>query len=554
MSHPNGPRTGRPRTLAPRAVVATPHYLASSAGLEALQRGGTAVDAAIAANAVLCVAYPHMAGLGGDGFWLIAGGDTGGVRALSASGPAARAATAAFYRERGHTSDIPERGALAALTVPGAVDGWRAAHERFGRLPWADLFAAAIEYARGGMPVSRSLADWTARDVPILRQFPETARIFLPGGAARREGARLVQADLARTFEALASSGARDGFYDGPIARRICASLGPAGSPLTPEDFAAYRASWVEPIATTYRGFEVVEMPPSTQGFATLQILNLLEGFDVAAWGDGSAEYYHHVVEAVKVAFADRDEWLTDPRYVDIPLDRLLSKDYAAKRRVLIDPGRALVAEQVEPGLRFAAPRPSRRTPSGDTCYFCAADTDGLVVSVIQSIYHDFGAAVIGGDTGIILQNRGSFFSLDERHPNRLEPGKQTFHTIIPAMMMRDGRPVLAFGTMGGEGQPQTQVALVTRMVDFGLDVQQAIEAPRWLMGRTWGARSRSLSLEGRISDEVVHELTRRGHPVQTVEAWSGTMGHAQAIRVDRVTRFLEGGADPRGDGAALGW
>jgi gamma-glutamyltranspeptidase/glutathione hydrolase len=533
--------------------VATPHYLASSAGLEALRRGGSAVDAAIAANAALCVVYPHMAGLGGDGFWLVAGRDTGGVQALNAAGPAAQAATAAFYRDRGHTSEIPERGPLAVLTVPGAVDGWRAAHERFGRLAWADLFAAAIDYARDGMPVSRSLADWLAQDVPILRQFPDTARVFLPAGEPQRPGARLVQANLARAFEELASAGARGGFYEGTIARRICESLGPAGSPLKPADFAAYRAAWVEPIATTYRGFEVVEMPPSTQGFATLQILNLLEGFDVAAWGEGTADYYHHLVEAVKVAFADRDEWLTDPDYVKIPLDRLLSKDYAASRRVLIDPRRALVAEQIEPGLRFL-PGAARRAPGGDTCYFCTADADGLVVSVIQSIYHDFGAAVIGGDTGIVLQNRGSFFSLDERHPNRLEPGKRTFHTIIPAMMMRDGQPVLAFGTMGGEGQPQTQAALVTRMVDFGFDVQQAIEAPRWLMGRTWGTQSRSLSLESRIPDEVARELTLRGHPVQMVEGWSGTMGHAQAIRVDRASGFLEGGADPRGDGAAVGW
>jgi gamma-glutamyltranspeptidase/glutathione hydrolase len=553
MSHPNGPRTGRPPTLAPRALVATPHYLASSAGLETLRRGGSAVDAAIAANAVLCVVYPHMAGLGGDGFWLIASPDTGGVQALNAGGPAAQAATPAFYRDRGHASEIPERGALAVLTVPGAADGWRAAHERFGRLPWADLFAAAIDYARDGMPVSRSLADWLAQDLPILQDFPETARVFLPAGEPQREGSRLVQADLARAFEALASGGARDGFYEGTIAQRICESLGPVGSPLRPEDFAAYRAAWVEPIATTYRGFEVVEMPPSTQGFATLQILNLLEGFDVAAWGEGTADYYHHLVEAVKVAFADRDEWLTDPDYVKIPLDRLLSKDYAARRRALIDPRRALLAEHVEPGLRFGAGS-LRRTPDGDTCYFCAADADGLVVSVIQSIYHDFGAAVIGGDTGIILQNRGCFFSLDERHPNRLEPGKRTFHTIIPAMMMQDGQPVLAFGTMGGEGQPQTQAALVTRIVDFGFDVQQAIEAPRWLLGRTWGTESRNLSLESRIPDEVTRALRLRGHPVQMVEAWSGTMGHAQAIRIDRASGFLEGGADPRGDGTAVGW
>lgn len=550
MSHPNGPRTGRPPTYAPRGMVATPHVLASAAGLDALQRGGSAVDAAIASNAVLCVVYPHMSGLGGDGFWLIAGPETNGVQALNASGPSAQRATMEFFRARGCVDAIPERGALAALTVPGAVDGWRAVHERFGRLPWGDLFSAAIDYARDGMPVSRSLADWLVQDLPILRHFPETARIFLPTGEPQREGSRLVQADLARSLEELASGGAR-AFYEGAIAKRICDALASGGSPLKPGDFAAYRAEWVEPIASTYRGFDVVQMPPNTQGFSALQIMNLLEGFDVAAWGEGTADYYHHIVEAVKVAFADRDEWLTDPNFVDIPLDRLLSKDYADERRALIHPRRVL--DRVEPGLRFGSHAP-RRAPKGDTCYFCTADADGLVVSTIQSIYHDFGAAVIGGDTGIILQNRGSFFSLDEGHPNRLEPGKRSFHTIIPAMMMKDGQPVLAFGTMGGEGQPQTQAALITRMVDFGYDVQQAIEAPRWLMGRTWGTATSALSLESRIPDEAARELTLRGHPVQTVAAWNGTLGHAQAIRIDRETGFMEGGADPRGDGAAMGY
>lgn len=553
MSHPNGPRTGRPPTLASRGMVSTPHYLASASGLEALRRGGSAVDAAIAANATLCVVYPHMAGLGGDGFWLIAGPGTDGVQALDASGPAAQNATIDYYRTRGHEREIPARGALAALMVPGAVDGWRMAHERYGRLPWADLFADAIDYAHNGMPVTRSLADWLVQDAPILRRSPQMASVYLPTGLPQREGSRLVQSDLARSIEILASAGARAGFYEGALAQRICAALGPAGSPLERSDFADYHARWVRPITTTYRGFEVAQMPPSTQGFAALQILNLLEGFDLAALGEGTADYYHHIVEAVKVAFADRDEWLTDPAFVDIPLDTLLSKEYASTRRALIDPARALASEAIEPGLRYGE-KFDRRVPGGDTVYFSAADADGLVVSIIQSIYHDFGGAVIGGDTGIILQNRGSFFALDERHPNRLAPGKRTFHTIIPAMMLEDGQPVLAYGTMGGEGQPQTQAALVTRIVDFGFDVQQAIEAPRWLMGRTWGTESRNLSLESRISDEIARELTLRGHPVRIVSAWEGTVGHAQAIRVDRESGFFEGGADPRGDGAALGY
>jgi oxamate amidohydrolase len=552
MSHPNGPRTGRPPTCADRGMVATSHVLASEAGSAALRRGGSAVDAAIAANAVLCVAYPHMAGLGGDGFWLVHEPGGGGVRALNASGPAAARATREYYREKGHREEIPSRGALAALTIPGAVDGWREAHERYGRLEWAELFSDAIRYARHGVAVTRSLANWMHADIPVFARHPSSAGVFLDDGRARREGERLVQGDLADSFERLARAGARAGFYEGETAERICAGLGPEGSPLTPDDFARFRAEWVEPISSSYRDYTAYAFPPNTQGFAALQLLNLIEGFDVARWGDGTADYYHHMAEAVKLVFADRDAWLTDPRFVDIPLERLLSREYAAERRALIDPHRAMDMEAVEPGIPFTGSE--RRSPGGDTCYFCAIDEDGLAVSVIQSIYHDFGSAEIGGGTGIILQNRGSFFSLDDAHPNRLEPGKRTFHTLIPAMLFEGDEPYLVYGTMGGEGQPQTQAALVTRLVDFGYDVQQAIEAPRWLMGRTWGTESRDLSLEGRIADETVRELELRGQPVKMLARWDDNMGHAQAIRIDRRHGFLEGGADPRGEGAAIGF
>lgn len=553
MSHPNGPRTGRPPVLAERGMIATSHYLASASGLRALHRGGTAVDAAIAANAVLCVAYPHMAGLGGDGFWLVHDGSRGGVQALNASGPAAQLATRDYYRERGHTDDIPQRGALAALTVPGAVDGWRVMHERYGRLEWGELFADAIHYARNGLAIPRSLANWIAQDVPVFREHESSARIYLPDGRARREGERLVQSELGATLETIARDGARRGFYEGALTQRLCEALEGEGSPLRPEDFASFQAEWVEPLSTTYRGYTAWEFPPNTQGFAALQILNLIEGFDVQAWGDGSVDYYHHLAEAVKVAFADRDAWLTDPNFVDIPLDRLLSKEYADERRALIEPQRAMEMEKVEPGVRFEG-EGSRRSPSGDTVYFSVVDGDGLAVSVIQSIYHDFGSAFVAGGTGVLLQNRGSFFALDDDHPNRLEPGKRTFHTLIPAMLFRDEEPYLVYGTMGGEGQPQTHAALVTRLVDFGYDVQQAIEAPRWLMGRTWGTESQDLSLEGRIPDEVVRELELRGQPIKMLPDWDDNMGHAQAIRIDREHGFLEGGADPRGEGLALGF
>lgn len=553
MINPNGPRTGRPPTHAPHGVVATPHYLASAAGVQVLQRGGSAVDAAIAANAVLCVAYPHMAGLGGDGFWLIAEPKTGRVHGLNASGPSARLATLDYYRPRSKNNEIPSRGPLSVLTVPGAVDGWHEAHKRFGRLKWSELFDSAITYAHDGVPVSRSLADWSAQDVKILSAYPTSADIFLPGKKVPREGQRLVQSNLARSFQLIASEGARRGFYEGAIAERICKPLEKQESPLRPGDFGDYHAEWVEPITATYRGYNVYELPPNTQGFTALQILKLIEGYDVRAWGDGTADFYHYMAEAVKLAFADREEWLTDPRFVDIPVKRLISKEYADERRKLIDQLHANNISEVPAGIPYEH-KHERRVPDGDTCYFCTADRDGMVVSLIQSIYHDFGSAVVGGDTGIILQNRGAFFALDENHPNHLKPGKRTFHTLIPGLLMREGRPYLAFGSMGGEGQPQAQAALVTRIVDFKYDVQQAIEAPRWLMGRTWGTPSRNLSLEGRISDEAVRELKLRGQPVQMVTDWNDNMGHAHAIRVNHESGFLEGGADPRGDGAALGY
>lgn len=551
MAHPSGPRTGRPAVRAGRGVVSTSHYLATVSGLRILQLGGSAVDAAIAANAVLCVAYPHMAGLGGDGFWLIHDPGKGGVQALNASGPAAAQASKEYYYERGYREEIPSRGGLAALTVPGAVDGWREAHEHYGRLPWEELFTDAISYAREGIPVSRSLADWLAQDVPILSKYPASARIFLPQGRAPREGEMLRQSELARSLIEVAR-GARAGLYEGALAERICGSISKDGSPLRTEDFARFRAEWVEPISTTYRGFTAYNFPPNTQGFAALLLLNLIEGFDLARMGDGTADYYHHMAEAVKVAFADRDAWLTDPRSLDIPVERFLAKEYAEKRRGLITE-RALAMDSVEPGIPFR-PEARRRAPGGGTCYFCAVDDRGLAVSVIQSIYFDFGSAVVADGTGILLQNRGSFFSLDERHPNELQPGKRTFHTLIPAMLFKDDRLCLVYGTMGGEGQPQTQAAIITRLIDFGYDVQQAIEAPRWLMGRTWGTESRDLSLEGRISDEVVRELKRRGQPVKMLPDWEDNMGHAQAIRVDQQAGLLEGGADPRGDGIAIGY
>lgn len=552
MSHPNGPRTGRPPTYGTRGMVSTSHVLASSAGERILRAGGSAVDAVIAANAVLCVVYPHMAGLGGDSFMLIHDPARGGVQALNASGPAAKLATRDYYRARGHADVIPSRGPLAALTVPGAVDGWREAHERHGKLKWADLFEDAIHYAGNGFPVSRSLSDWSHTDVPVLTQYPLSAETFLPNGAAPKDGDRLVLPNLAESFERLARDGARAGFYEGETARVMCEALAAADSPLRTGDLADYRAEWVEPISVDYRGYTAYEFPPNTQGFAALQILNIIEGYDVRSWGDNTADYFHFMAEATKLALADRNEWLTDPDYVDIPLDHLLSKEYAAQRRARIDPLKAAVMGEVPPGLKTASST-AVEGAAGDTCYFCAVDSDGLAVSIIESIYHDFGSGFVAGDTGIIMQNRGSFFALDDTSVNRLEPGKKTFHTLIPAMLFKGDAPYLVYGSMGGEGQPQTHAAIVSRIVDFGYDVQQAIESPRWLMGRTWGTSVSDLSIEARVGAQVARELLHRGQPVKVQYDFNDNLGHAQAIRINAETGFLEGGADPRGDGAAIG-
>ena len=555
MTHSSGPRTGRPPTRGSRGMIATSHALASASGHDVLRRGGSAVDAAIAANAVLCVLYPHMAGLGGDGFWLIADpAESYKVSALNASGPASAEATIDFYRQQGHTEAIPPRGPLAALTVPGAVDGWREAHQHYGKLEWGGLFVDAIYYARNGFPVANSLAEWTVKDRELLQKYPSTANIYMPSGHPPRAGEQLINPDLADSFQRLAEFGPRQGFYEGETATRISQALGTQGSPLREEDFASFYAQWVDPISVNYRGYTAYEFPPNTQGFTALQILNLIEGYDLCSFGENSADYFHHMAETVKLAFADRNAWLTDPEFIDIPLVRLLDKTYADERRKLIDSQQAMVMEDVSPGITPDNGMAGKSGHGGDTCYFCAVDSDGLAVSVIQSIYHDYGSVETAGETGIILQNRGSFFSLEENHPNRLEPGKRTFHTLIPAMLYHKGKPYLVYGTMGGEGQPQTHAAMVSRIVDFGYDVQQAIEAPRWLMGRTWGTKIQDLALEGRISDLVVNELKRRGQPVKPVEDWNDNMGHAQAIRLNPQTGFLEGGADPRGDGAATGY
>jgi gamma-glutamyltranspeptidase len=531
-------RTGRQPVLATRGVVAAPHHAAAQAGLSILQRGGAAVDAAIAANAVLAVVYPHMAGPGGDLFALVWDAQVGNLVGLNASGRSSSAATIDWFRVRGHQS-IPSRGPLSCVTVPGAVSGWWQLHERFGRLPWDFLFDQAIELAIDGFSVPKSLAAWSIPNADVLDADPTARATFRPNRRSVREGERLATPALGRTLRAIAKGGP-DAFYRGDIAERVCDYLRMHGGLLTPDDFAADEPTWVSPITSSYRGHSACQLPPNTQGFAALEMLGILDGIDVAALGDSTAGYVHTLAEAARLAFQDRDRYLSDPDFVDIPIERLLSPEHAAELRARLDPARK--------GGPEAAPT------GGGTCYLCAVDRGGNAVSLIQSVFFDFGSGVVAGDTGLLVQNRGSFFSLDPDHPNRLEPGKRTFHTLIPAMLLSDGKPSLVYGTMGGEGQPQTQAAIVTRVLDFGYDVQLAVDAPRWLYGRTWGTHSAALSLEEDIGLAAGEQLSSMGHDVRWVPAWSDTMGHAQAIQIDPERGVFWAAADPRGDGAAAGW
>ena len=538
--------------LSTRGIVTSPNYLASQAGLEILRKGGTAVDAAIATASTLAVVYPQMCTLGGDNFWLIYNAKTGELKALNASGRSGEKATIDFYKSKG-VSKIPSRGYLAANTVPGVVSGWGAAYEYSkgnmkSSLRWKDLLASAIDYADKGFPVSTSLAFWSKintnpadSEFRNLQRFDAFRKTYLHAdGSPYTVGQVMRLPELAGTLRQLADKGSKE-FYTGDIAKRIVADLQTNGGLLTLSDFAAHKADWVKPIYADYRGYKAANFPPNTQGMASLEILNVLNNFDIKAMGEGTADYYHAIIEATKEAFADRDKYLSDPDFVKIPLDYLLSAQHGKEQAARIRMDKA--AEKVTP-----------LDPKGDTIWLGVVDSEGNAVSLIQSIYHDFGSGIVAGGTGVLLQNRGSFFSLDPNHVNHLEPRKRTFHTLNPAMLLKNGKPFLVYGTMGGEGQPQTQAAIVTRVVDFGMTPQEAISAPRWLYGRTWGAASNDLKLEGRIPKNVVDELQRRGHPVRSVEDYTDTMGHAGAILVDQASGVLQGATDPRGDGLAAAY
>ena len=524
-------------------MVTSPHALASQAGVAILQAGGSAVDAAIAAAAVLSVIYPHMTSLGGDAFWLIHDARTGAVRSLEAAGRAAAAATLDWFAARG-LREIPVRGIVpATLTVPGAVDGWYQAHAAHGRLPLATDLAAAVGYARDGFPVTHRLAQWIARSADVLATDPAAARIFLAGGASPAAGRRLINPDLARTLERAAEG--RAGFYEGETAREMARHAREHGGFYTERDFAAQRAKWGDSIQATYRGVIIHETPPPSQGVSVLQSLRLLEPWEIGALPFLGPDHVHLLVQAKQIAFHDRDRLVADPEFSPVPVERLLSRAYADERRVLMDPKRALPWDRV----------PSSGSLTGDTVYVAAVDADGNAVSLIQSLYFGFGSGVVAGSTGVVLQNRGAYFSLDPAHPNRLEPGKRPLHTLIASLAFKDGRLWQVVGCMGADGQPQIHLQVYTALIDFGLDIQQAVEAPRWLAGRfALGDAREVLNMEGRFAPATVAELARRGHEINRWEAWNELAGHAHGITIDPGSGARVGGADPRSDGAAIGY
>ncbi len=524
----------RSYVVARHGLVATSQPLAAQAGLAVLQAGGNAVDAAVATVATLCVVEPCSTGIGGDAFALIWSAAEGRLYGLNASGPAPAALTADLVRGQGHVT-FPARGGLA-VTVPGSVRGWQLALERFGTRGLDTLLARPLDYARNGFPVSATIARAWQGSAELLRRLPDSSRVWLPGSRPPRATELFRNPEFAATLQTLAEQG-YDTFYAGPIAAQIAAAVRADGGVMTEEDLAAYQAEWVEPITIAYRdGYAFHEIPPNGQGLAALLALNIVKGFDIGGLEYGSADYYHLLIEGMKLGFIDTQAYVGDPRQVDVPVAGLLSERYTRQRRALID---REAARWPEPGW------PPRH---GDTIYLTVADEAGNMVSWIQSLYMGFGSGVTAGATGIQLQNRGANFSLEPGHPNEVAPGKRPYHTIIPGFITRDGRPWASFGVMGGFMQPQGHLQVGVNLIDFGMDPQAALDAPRfnWLRGR-------EVALEAVVGEPVRAELARRGHvllPRQTAVHYGG----GQVILRDPDSGVLAGGSEPRNDGAAVGF
>jgi len=534
----------RSEVIAPHGMAATSQPLATQIALDVLKAGGSAVDAAIAANAALGLMEPTGCGIGGDLFAIVWDAGKKELTGLNASGRAPKLMTLEYFREHG-IEKIPPLGPLP-VSVPGAVDGWFELHGRYGRLPMKDILAPAIAYAREGFPVSEVIAHYLERNKRYIAHYPGFAETYMPNGDVPKKGEIFRNPRLANTYETIAEKG-RDAFYKGDIARAIDAYMIEQGGLLRYEDLASHTSEWVTPVSTNYRGWEVYELPPNGQGIAALQILNILEGFDIAAMGFGSAEYLHTLAEAKKLAFEDRAKFYADPDFVDVPVDWLISKEYAAERRKLIAKDKA---SQSLP----AGDAPLRH---GDTIYMTVADRDGNMVSLIQSNYRGMGSGMTPGELGFVLQDRAELFALDENHANVVEGGKRPFHTIIPAFVMKDGKPLMSFGVMGGDLQPQGHAQIIVNMVDFGMNLQEAGDAAR--INHVGSSEPTGeimtdggvLHLENGFSAETRAVLERMGH---TLGNSDGSFGGYQAILWDEAQGVYYGASEVRKDGQAAGY
>lgn len=534
----------RSEVIAPHGMAATSQPLATQIALDILKAGGSAVDAAIAANAALGLMEPTGSGIGGDLYAIVWDAEKGELTGLNASGRAPKAMTLDYFRERG-LDKIPPFGPLP-VSVPGAVDGWFELHERYGRLSMQDILAPSIAYARDGFPVTEVIAHYFRSNEARIGQYPGFKETYMPNGHVPRKGEMFRNPRLADTYQLIADKG-RDEFYKGSIARRIDAYMAEQGGLLSYDDLAAHTSDWVTPVSTNYRGWDVYELPPNGQGIAALQILNILEAYDIRSMGFGSSQYVHTFVEAKKLAFEDRAKYYADMDFVDVPVGELISKSYADKRRKLIDPEKASTS----------LPAGDAKLEHGDTIYLTVADADGNMVSLIQSNYRGMGSGMTPGDLGFVLQDRAELFALEEGHANVLEGGKRPFHTIIPAFVMKDGEPLMSFGLMGGAMQPQGHAQIVVNMVDFGMNLQEAGDAARINhIGSSQPTGSLMsdggvVHLESTFSDETRTALEKMGH---TLGDSNGSFGGYQAIMWDREQGVYYGASEVRKDGQAAGY
>jgi gamma-glutamyltranspeptidase / glutathione hydrolase len=526
---------GRSMVINDGGIVATSHTLASQAGAQILARGGSAVDAAIAANAVLGVTEPMMNGVGGDLFLLYWDAKTGKLYGLNSSGWAPRGLSIDYLKQKG-SMQMPQAG-IDTVTVPGAVEGWSQAHARFGRLPWKDLFAPAIYYAEHGYPVPEIIHEYWQGDAQTLKQTPEAERLFLPGGKAPDVGEMFTNPDLGRTLRLIAEQG-RDAFYRGEIAQSIVSTSAALGGTMQPDDLADFSAEWVEPISITYRGWKVYELPPNGQGMAALEMLNIMSNLPVDKSGQVAPMELHNRIEAMKLAYSDLYRFNADPRFAKVPVRGLLSDDYARQRAALINPEKA--------NCTAASGNPAR----SDTTYLAAVDKDGNIVSLIQSLYDAFGSGVAVKGRGFMLQDRGALFVLDPSHPNALAPRKRPFHTIIPAFM-EQGDTHIGFGIMGGANQPLAHAQFVSNFVDYGMNIQAALSEPRFTVHPTEEGIGCDLLIESRVEPATLQLLRQKGHRLTVRKEYSTAMGRGQAVLHNSKTKVNFAASDPRADGSA---